>query len=197
MGPGHVGHAVVVGGHEGHTVQGAQIPHQRSGQGRALLGVGAPGELVHGHEEKAVPGLAQQGVQQVDLLAEGGQAAGPRAAVGQNEVHPVEQGQGGGLGEYEEAALAQKQGEHGGAQGHRLAAHVGSGDDGASGAQFQIQRGELLPPLRQILRHLGVNDFTQGDGFIGAEGGADTVVTQGQLALGHDQIQVAQGLHVG
>ena len=53
------------------------------------------------------------------------------------------------------------------------------------------------PPLRQILRHLGVNDFTQGDGFIGAEGGADTVVTQGQLALGHDQIQVAQGLHVG
>ena len=186
-----------MGSHEGHAVQLPQIAHQGPGQGGALLGIGAPGELIQGHEEELSPALPEQLIQQVDLPAEGGQAAGAGAAVGQDQRHPVKQGQGGGLGKHEEAALAQEQGEHGGAQGDGLAAHVGAGNDRAAGAQLQLQGGELLPARAQLLRHLGVNHAPERDGLVGAEGRADAMEAQGQLGLGHDEIQVAKGLHIG
>ena len=112
MGAGHIGDAVVVGGHQGHAVQGAQVLHQGPGQGGALLGIGAPGELVQGQEEPLSPGALEQPVQQVDLPPEGREASGAGAGVRQDQGHLVEQGQPGGGRENEKAALAQQQAQH-------------------------------------------------------------------------------------
>ena len=186
VGARHVGDAVVVGGHQSHAVQRAEIAHQRPGQSGPLLGIGTPGELVQRQEEALSTGALEQPVQQMDFPSEGGKPPGAGAGVRQDQSHLVEQGEGGGLGKDEESALTQQQAQHGGAQGDGFAAHIGPGDDGASCGKIQIQPGKVLPPLHEFLGHLGMAQALEGEGGSAGERRPDAAIAFGQFRLGQE-----------
>ena len=116
---------------------------------RALVGVGATGELVQQEQGVALLHLGERLLELDDLGAEAGKTRLDGLQIVKQHFHAVEQRHSGGLGAHQKARLQKQHIQRHGFHGHGFAAHVGAGDDGSAPIQRDGHGNKGSPLLGQ------------------------------------------------
>ena len=159
--PGVLCHLVVVGGQQGDGLHLVEVFGHCLHDDGALVGVGAPCELIQQEQGVALLHLLQRLLELHDLRAEAGQARLDGLQVVKEHLHAVKQRHPGLLGADQKARLQKQHVQSHGFHHHGLTAHVGAGDDGGPLLQPDGHRHEGPPLLLQQVAQLGVDHVRQ------------------------------------
>ena len=126
---GVLGHLVIVGGQQGDGVDVVEIPGDGLDDDGALVGVGAPGELIQQEQGVALLHLRQRLLELDDLGAEAADRPDWMDCRSSNSIFTLwNRGIRACLAQTRKPACSSSSVEGHGLHGHGLAAHVGAGD---------------------------------------------------------------------
>ena len=195
MGLTAVGHLVIVGGKQRNGVDLIEIFCHRLDYDGALVGIGAPGELVQQKQGVSLLHLRQCLLKLHDLRAEAGKARLDGLHILKEHQHALKQRHPGCLGTHQESRLHQQYIQGYRLHGHALAAHVRTGDDRGAPVQGNGHRHKAAALLGQQIAQLGIDHVRQFQRPVG-DLRHHTAIAHGKQCLLEDEVQPSDTLGV-